>query len=28
VGVDGRHSVSIKGEPILAVETELTAAAG
>ena len=28
VGVDGRPSVAIKGEPILAVETELTAAAG
>jgi taurine dioxygenase len=28
VGVDGRASVAIKGEPILAVETELTAAAG
>src|SRR5262245_25016418 len=28
VGVDGRSSVAIKGEPILAVETELTAAAG
>jgi hypothetical protein len=26
--VDGRPSVAIKGEPILAVETELTAAAG
>ena len=28
VGVDGRLSVAIKGEPILAVETEFTAAAG
>lgn len=28
VGVDGRPSVAIKGEPIGAVETELTAAAG
>ncbi len=28
VGVDGRKSVSLKGEPILSVETELTAAAG
>ena len=28
VGVDGRSSVSLKGKPILAVETELTAAAG
>jgi taurine dioxygenase len=28
VGVDGRPSVAIKREPILAVETELTAAAG
>lgn len=28
VGVDGRPSVALKGKPILAVETELTAAAG
>lgn len=28
VGVDGRKSVSLKGEPILSVETELSAAAG
>ena len=28
VGVDGRSSVALKGKPILAVETELTAAAG
>ena len=28
VGVDGRQSVSLKGEPILSVETELSAAAG
>lgn len=28
IGVDGRPSVGLKGKPILAVETELTAAAG
>ena len=28
VGVDGRPSVALKGEPIRSVETELTAAAG